>query len=177
MNITDKLISHISEQYPEYKAVPVQHSDLVFEERVRMNCFYCGKWNMSWKCPPKIPEIDFIKMFSEYENLAFVYCRYPFTKENYNTVRTESSVMLHHTLLKLEKFLWDCNNATAISFIGGSCKLCKNGCGSERCNNPYNARSPLEATGLNVIKTAKKCGIEINFPPDGAIIRIGMILY
>ena len=86
-------------------------------------------------------------------------------------------MMLHHTILDLEKYLWDNNNSTAISFIGGSCKLCKNGCGSEHCNNPYKARSPLEATGLNVVKTAEKCGIDINFPPDGAIIRIGMILY
>lgn len=177
MNKTDNLIAHISKNYPDYKAVMIKHSDLVFEERVKMNCFYCGKYNANWKCPPKIPQIDFEKMFSEYENLAFVYCRYPFTSENYSNVRNESTVMLHHTLLKLEKFLWDSNNSTAVSFIGGSCKLCKNGCGSERCNNPYNARSPLEATGLNVIKTAERCGIEINFPPNGSIIRIGMILY
>jgi len=48
--------------------------------------------------------------------------------------------------LKMEKLLWEKNNSTAISFIGGSCKLCKNGCGSDKCNNPYMARSPLEAT-------------------------------
>ncbi len=27
-------------------------SRLVFEECVKMNCFYCGKYNISWKCPP-----------------------------------------------------------------------------------------------------------------------------
>lgn len=177
MNGFERFFTHISKTYPNYKAILIKHSDLVFEERVKMNCFYCGKYNANWKCPPKIPEIDFKKMFLEYDNLAFIYCRYLVTSENYNTVRNESSVLLHHTLLKLEKYLWDNNNSTAISFIGGSCKLCKNGCGKEGCNNPYNARSPLESTGLNVVKTAKNSGIEINFPPTDSIIRIGMILW
>ncbi len=171
-------VDHVHKQYPDYCVVPVKHADLVFEERVKMNCFYCGKWNLNWKCPPRIPSVDFSIMFSEYEYLALVYCKYPFTSENYTVVRNESSIQLHHTLLKLEKFLWDHNNSTAISFIGGSCKLCKNGCGKEHCNNPYNARSPLEATGLNVIETAKMAGgLSICFPPEEFIIRIGMILW
>lgn len=176
MGKTD-LISYVSQNFPQYKAVQISHTDLVFEERVRMNCFYCGKWNANWRCPPRIPDIDFKKLFAEYENLALVYCRYPFTEETYNTVRSESTVMLHSTLLELEKYLWECNHPTAISFIGGSCKLCKNGCGKERCNNPYKARSPLEATGMNVVKTAAKAGIEIEFPPNGSIIRLGMIVW
>lgn len=172
------LIDHVAEKYPDYYIVPVKYEDLIFEERVKMNCFYCGKYNVNWKCPPKIPaSIDFQKMFGEYDNLALVYSRYYFNADNYNMVRNDSTTELHNTLLKLESFLCEHNNSTAISFIGGSCKLCKNGCGKERCNNPYKARSPLEATGINVVKTAAKYGIEIVFPPKDFIIRMGMLLW
>jgi predicted metal-binding protein len=55
--------------------------------------------------------------------------------------------------------------------------LCKNGCGADKCNNPYLSRAPVEATGLNVLKTAAKYGIDIIFPPKETMFRIGMILW
>ena len=160
-----------------YSIVPVKIEDFIFESRVKFNCFYCGKYNNCWKCPPKLPDLDYKQMFSEYDNAAFVYGKYEFDESNYQMVRNESSVLLHKTMLSFEKYLWNHNNSLAISFIGGSCKLCKNGCGKERCNNPYMARSPLEATGVNIVETAKKYGIEIIFPPKDYIIRLGMILW
>lgn len=176
-DLLNELSKQISDDKQKYYMVPIESSNLVFEERVKFNCFYCGKYNNCWKCPPKIPDINFRKMFSEYNNSAFVYGRFGFDDTNYQTVRNESSVLLHKALLKLEKLLWNENNSTAISFIGGSCKLCKNGCGKEKCNNPYLARSPIEATGINVILSAKKYGIDIDFPPKDFIIRIGLILW
>lgn len=65
----------------------------------------------------------------------------------------------------------------AVSFIGGSCKLCKNGCGKDKCNNPYLSRTPVEAIGINVVKSAKENGISITFPPENDIIRIGLLLW
>lgn len=171
------LTSYAAEQFPEYIIVPIKCEDIVFEERVKMNCFYCGKYNVSWKCPPRIPSLDYKKMFSEFNHIALVYCKYYFNEENYSLVRNESSIELHKTLLKFEKFLWDNDNSTSLSFIGGSCKLCKNGCGKEHCNNPYKARSPMEATGMNVVATAEKYDIKISFPPKDYIIRMGMILW
>lgn len=173
----EELYEIANQQDNNYDIVPIEYEKIEFEERVKFNCFYCGKYNVSWKCPPKLPDVDYRKMFSEYDNLAFVYGKYDFDENDYSAVRAESSVQLHKTLLKIEKYLWEHNNSTAISFIGGSCKLCKNGCGKERCNNPYMARSPLEATGVNIVKTAKKYGIEIEFPPKNYIMRLGMLLW
>ena len=64
-----------------------------------------------------------------------------------------------------------------LSYIGGSCRLCKSGCGKDRCNNPYLARIPLEATGVNVVESARKYGISIEFPVKEFLIRIGLILW
>lgn len=176
-SITDQLNAYIKEQYPDYQAVIISPKGLIFEENVKMNCFYCGKYNENWRCPPRLPAIDYPKMMSEFESGMFVWIECPYNESNYQEIRGESSISLHKTLLDLEKRLWDLNSSTALSFIGGSCKLCKNGCGKERCNNPYLSRSPLEATGVNIIKSAAKYGIQISFPPKNRIMRIGLLLW
>ena len=108
----------------------------------------------------------------------FVILKYDITDDtDFANIRTESSVVLHKLLLCLEKWLWEHNNSTALSFIGGSCKLCKGGCGKERCNNPYMSRSPVEATGIHVIKSAAKYGIELKFPTNKELKRIGLLLW
>lgn len=175
--IYEALAHYTSENYPDVQLMRCDPADAVFEERVRMSCFYCARYNACWRCPPRIPPLDYPKVFREFQNAAFVWVDMPFTKETYADVRTESSVRLHHAILELEKILLAQHNDMYLSFIGGSCKLCKNGCGKERCNNPYLARIPLEATGINVVKTAAKYGIEISFPATTHMMRIGMILW
>lgn len=142
-----------------------------------MNCFYCGKYNVNWRCPPKVPDIDFKKLITEYEKIAFIYVCMDLKGADYNIVRNDSSVYLHRGLLLCEKWLYEHNDPTAISFIGGSCKLCKNGCTPDKCANPYQSRTPVEALGINVIKSAEQFGISIKFPTTAYMIRIGMLLW
>lgn len=170
-------VANGSLEEPLFSIKEVFASDFVFEESVIFNCFYCGRYNQNWKCPPHLPSIDYKKMLSEYDHLAFLWLDLPYTDETYSDVRSESSVLLHKTLIKLERHLWNEDKSTAISFIGGSCKLCKNGCGADRCNNPYLSRSPLEATGVNILKTAAKYDIDIQFPPNGSLVRLGLIAW
>lgn len=150
----------------------------VFEECVKMNCFYCGKYGRNWRCPPNLPDIDYPRMFSEYDEGLFVYFTFDVTnKAQFENIRAESSITLHKVLLQLEKWLYNHNRATAISFGAGSCKLCKGGCGKDRCNNPYMSRSPLEATGVNIIKTAAQYGIKVKFPTEERLMRLGLIMW
>lgn len=173
-----ELLSFLSQQYPLAEAVFVNPTAIVFEENVKMNCFYCGKYNNNWRCPPNLPDIDYAKMFSEFDEGLFVALNYPITdKLRYEDIRTESSITLHKILLTLEEWMWNHNAANAISFIAGSCKLCKSGCGKDKCNNPYMSRSPLEATGVNVVKSAHKVGINISFPTEKKIMRVGLLLW
>jgi len=174
----NELIAFLKESNPIAEGVFIKPNELVFEENVKMNCFYCGKYNNNWRCPPNLPNIDYQKMMNEYNMGLFVSLSYEIVnKEEYTTIRNESSVVLHKTLLALEKWMWNHNRSNAISFTGGSCKLCKSGCGKEKCNNPYMSRSPLEAIGVNVIKSAHKYGIEIKFPTDTKLMRIGLLLW
>ena len=173
----NELIRYLGEIAPLAKGAIISPTELVFEENVKMNCFYCGKYGNNWRCPPNLPDIDYKKMIAEFDYGMFVAYPFPVGDEDYSSVRTESSIVLHRAMLQLEKWMWEHNKSNALSFIGGSCKLCKGGCGKEKCNNPYMSRSPLEAIGVNVVKTAKKCGIDIVFPANEVITRCGLILW
>lgn len=174
----EEILEVIQKKYPYIQGMMIEPSDLVFEERVRMSCFNCGKYNSNWKCPGNMPkDIDYKKMVNEFDKGALIYLKMPLEGTNYNDVRASSSIMLHKAILEIEKILWQRDTALVVSFIGGSCKLCKNGCGAERCNNPYNSRSPLEAIGVNVKKSVEKYGIDVTFPPKDYMLRIGLVLW
>jgi predicted metal-binding protein len=159
------------------KIVSIGMDEIVFELKTKVNCFYCARYNNSWRCPPRIPDIDYHKMLNEYTHAIFVYQSYAVMPENLKEIRTESSLSIHRTLLDAEKYLYENNCSTALSFIGGSCKLCKSGCGAERCNNPYLARIPVEATGINIVKTLAKKGIAVSFPASSEMMRIGLLVW
>lgn len=178
MTELEKMINSIKNKYPYLQGVMIKPSKLIFEERVRMSCFNCGKYYTNWKCPGNMPQnIDYRKMVCEFENGAFVYVKIPLSNERFEDIRAESSIMLHKAILDMEKYLWEHNIAMVLSFIGGSCKLCKNGCGAESCNNPYKSRSPVEAIGVNVVKSAAEYGIDVLFPPGDYMMRLGLILW
>ncbi len=171
----EEMLAYVRKTFPLVKGKRIISDKLIFEERVKMNCFYCGKYNVSWRCPPNIPTIDYIKMLTEYENAAFIYVKMGL--EDYIDVRNDSSIYLHRALLLCEKWLYEHNNSMAVSFIGGSCKLCKNGCSPDKCANPYHSRIPVEALGINIVKSAEKFGIKIKFPTEDYMMRIGLLLW
>lgn len=174
----ENLLDFLHKSCNAAEGIFIEPSKLIFEENVKMNCYYCGKYNNNWRCPPNLPNIDYPKMMTEYDCGMFVALRYDIKdKGEYDIIRNESSVTLHKLLLSMEKWMWQNNSSNAISFIAGSCKLCKGGCGKEKCNNPYMSRSPLEATGVNVVKSAKQYGINIVFPTDKQMMRIGLLLW
>ena len=156
---------------------PIDIAKCIFEERIHLKCLYCEKYGNNWRCPPRIPNLDYKKIISEFDNIAIIYNYYTITQTNKDTVRYDSTNHLHKALLSLEKILFDNGNPTALSFIGGSCKLCKNGCDETHCNNPATSRIPVEAIGINVIKTAQAYGIEVKWPVVDTMLRLGMLMW
>lgn len=173
----DLVVQHIMDYNENAQVIIIDINEFVFELKTRINCFYCGKYNASWRCPPRIPDIDYQRMFKEFNHALILYQSYIVTPDNQKEVRIESSLSIHRTLLDAEKFLYEHNCVTALSFIGGSCKLCKSGCGVDRCNNPYLARIPVEATGINIIKTLEKRGVNITFPTNSEMKRVGLLVW
>ncbi|MBR2215360.1 MAG: DUF2284 domain-containing protein [Selenomonadaceae bacterium] len=152
--------------------------DVVFEENVKMNCYYCSKYNSNWRCPPNIPDIDYEKMFSEFDKGLLIKLEYQVkTYDSFSDLRRVSSNTLHKTLLMLEKWLWERGKSNAISFGAGSCKLCKDGCGKDKCKNPGLSRCSLEAVGVHVVKTCAMANIPIYFPPTDVLARVGLVMW
>jgi predicted metal-binding protein len=167
----------LAQHNPHLRMVKYHILSLVFEERVKVKCFYCSRYNAKWTCPPRIPDVDYQAAMRQYNNAAFVICELPLADGEYEEIRTQSTNELHKGLLYLERLLWDNDNPMSLSFIGGSCKLCKNGCAPDYCRNPGLKRIPLEATGCNVIKSLAKSGIKVSFLPSDVMRRYGLILW
>ena len=161
-----------------FEVIEISTSQIIFEERVRLKCFYCNKYNHKWTCPPKIPALNYESIIrNEYSKGLLVKYKENINEDNFEQVRNSTTVKLHQALLKAEKFLYENNNTLVLSFIGGSCKLCKNGCNPEKCNNPQLARIPMEAAGINVVKTAQNVGYDIVFPIGDSLSRYGLLLW
>jgi predicted metal-binding protein len=175
--IKKRLIALIKSKSPYLDAKTIDCSGLFFEERVLLNCFHCIRYNVNWTCPPNIPDIDYRKLILEYDNALMVYCRMPFAEKKLDIVRRDSTNILHRALLDAERFLWEHNYPLAKCFIGGSCKLCAQGCDPHRCRQPGLARIPIEAAGVNVVESAKNIDLNITFPPKDYLYRVGLLLW
>ncbi len=149
-------------KYSDMDAVAIRYEDLVFEERVRLKCFQCRNYRTKWTCPGRLPAFDFRKLLGEYEHLAVI------TGKDGNE--------LHRAMLYLEKELFSRNEPMAVSFIGGSCELCKDGCNKDACVHPEQARIPWDAIGCNVTRSLANIGVEVDFSGK-EICRYGLLLW
>ncbi len=181
MNNMQKIKSELFKKLLSTKKIEIfeiKTSDFCFEQRVELKCFYCSNYNKKWTCPPKIPKVDYKTIIqNEYKEGLIIRYSEEITKETFQEVRLRTTNMLHKILLDAEKFLYDRNVIMVLSFIGGSCKLCKNNCNPQKCNNPQLARIPMEATGINVVKTLKKINIDVDFPIENNLSRYGLLLW
>ena len=175
--MNDKLVELIRSKSPCLDAKSIDGSEFVFEERVLLNCFHCLRYDVKWTCPPRIPNLDYRKMIAEYDNALLIWCKVPFTKKSQSIVRRDSTNLLHRALLDAEKLLWDNNFPLAMCLIGGSCKLCTKDCDPHKCRQPTLARIPIEATGINVVESVKGAGLDITFPPNEYLYRVGLLLW
>lgn len=152
--------------------------DIIFQERVRVACANnCSHYGFKLSCPPYIPNLDYEKAIKEYEEGLIVLVGNKVENfEDFERKRTESTNTLHRILLKLEKEAFDRGYYLTSSFIGGSCKLCSE-C-NETCKYPELSRIPMEATGINVIKTLEKFDTYLKFPVRKykEFSRVGLLL-
>ena len=167
----------LKSKYPDLEIQELSAKDFVFEQRVRHKCYHCKNYGVKWTCPPRLPDVNYPTMFNEYDHFAVVICEVMLEDEDFEEKRRKSTNIVHRALLYLEAELYKRNESMALSFIGGSCKLCKDGCNKEHCANPYNSRVPWEATGCNVVKTLANINIDVVFPPKESLHRYGLIMW
>jgi len=157
----------------------VNPSDVIFDVRARFKCHSCKRYGQKCTCPPNIPDIDYFKaLFSSYHWALFVGIKRKVKPKEWEAVGKESSRTLHKMLLELEKQAFNRGCVFAISFIGGSCKMCETKTCSLPCKNPSVGRIPIEGTGVNVVETCKRLDVDIRFPVvlNETFWRVGFLL-
>lgn len=154
---------------------PIDPGTLVFEERVKLLCFLCGKYGTRRTCPPNIPDLNWKLVVNEYNNGLIVCLSTEFDREITVKSRRDSTMALYSVLMKMESILHDAGFPLAVSFGGGSCKIC--GDCVVPCVHPSKSRIPIEAIGINVTKTLAKCEIDLCWPPKGKYMRVGLVLW
>lgn len=154
----------------------IQTKDLVLDIRTSLNCLTCKRYNQKATCPPNIPSYAYFeKIYEKYNYGIMIGMKWNIEKD-YDIIREKSGVGVHRLLLKMEKEAFNFGYYWSVCFIGGSCRICGRDKCAPICKNPKLGRIPLEATGVDVVSTCKKMNIDIKFPVDKEMYRIGLLL-
>ena len=169
---------------------------VVIDEKVRLKCELprCAGYGHYLTCPPYVMPVEtFRRILSIYKWCLLVQVEAKdINSTDKGKGRINQSILkenrqLHRPFrLKLLQIVEALEAAAfkkglylAAGFIGGSCVLCDkcvNEKTSEVCRHPFRARPPMEAVGINVIRTVKNAGLSIHLSSSQNVIWTGLIL-
>ena len=148
-------------------------NDLVFDIRTRVQCVYCEKFGKKLTCPPNIPDLNYFKLFFQRYKRGIILIKcYELNEVN----RELSTREMTQKIIDLENEYKHQGFYYTAGFIGGSCKECEK-CPNSGCANIQRSRIPIEATGIDVIKTCEKIGCKLERPGyRNMFCRVGLVL-
>jgi predicted metal-binding protein len=163
------------------QVVPIDPSeDVVFDIRATYQCRTCSHYGKCHTCPPEIPPMEYWqKLVRSYTQGELCISIWEYTKQTFDEVRYNSAKKLHEHLIQSEKECFNKNQYWAVSLVGGSCRLCPEGCG-DTCRFPQKARAAMEGAGIDVIGTCALAGYSLPKYPHpnsgGTLARVGLLL-
>ena len=151
------------------------NADLIFDPKVREMCKSCKRYGKKATCPPHIESVEYYsKLLPRYSYGTIYYEIFP-ADGNAIEVGKKSSLKIYKKIASRRKKLFNDGHYLIMGLGAGSCKLCDR-C-SFPCPLPGEALIPIEATGIDVVRTMKKFGVEVKFPVNDTIYRIGALFY
>jgi predicted metal-binding protein len=169
---------------------------IVLDERVRLKCEVplCSGYGQYLTCPPYVMSMEtFSRILAlfEWSMLVQVEAKGLDSRDKTNkgidlTVIDEYDAYHHPFQMKLlevvesvEREAFKHGMRFATGFVGGSCVLCDE-CvedkASDACRHPFRSRPPMEAVGIDVIKTAETIGLPIQLSSSTNVRWTGLIL-
>jgi len=169
---------------------------VVIDERVRLKCEVprCAGYGQYLTCPPYVMSVEaFSKIRSSYKWGLLVQVEAKDIdstdkdKGRINRTILKENRKLHRSFkLKLLEIVEAVESAAfkkgmrfATGLVGGSCVLCER-CvddkSSQVCRHPFRARPPMEAVGIDVVKTAQNAGLPIHLSSSKNVVWTGLIL-
>ena len=189
--MTEDHIKELCEKALSYgasKAVPMAVSNVVMDPRVSLKCQIprCVHYGRNLMCPPNCvkPE-EFAKALERYESAILVQAKIitdlasmerrlgatslveVINDEDYRRQLRASTRSFEEILTKLERDAMKMGHRFALALSGGTCSLCEECAGitpGEPCRHPFEARPSMEAVGIDVVLTAEKAGVPVEFP-------------
>ena len=176
------------------KIIPSER--VVIDERVRLKCEVprCSGYGRFLTCPPHVMSVDaFSRIRSGYRWGLLVQVEAKnidstdkgkgridraILKEN-RELHYPFKRKLHEIVEAVESAAFKKGMRFATGFVGGSCVLCER-CVSEEfsnaCRHPFRARPPMEAVGIDVVKTAENAGLPIHLSSSKNVLWTGLVL-
>ncbi len=152
-------------------------AELSFQEEVVGMCKqnYCGMYGKTWTCPPAVGSLSALKeKCLAYEN-AFVFTTKHDLEDSFDI---EGMTLAREKHAVMEKEILSALQGQPFLFLGaGACNVCKT-CTypTAPCRFPDQAKTSMEACGINVVELAKE--VHINYV-NGAntVTYFSLILY
>jgi len=103
----------------------------------------------------------------------------PEAVRDYMQALRDSQNLLHGIIIQIESLCLREGYSYAAGFGAGGCTLCDECVGAASglpCRHPYQARPSLDAVGINVMATARKAGVPLDFSSGGARSWVSLVL-
>lgn len=177
----EQLIKDVKEMNVLNAAV-VNVTDINFSDEVRKYCEKnsCGKCGTNWACPPGVgPVAELKRKAHEYEKGIILQTVHQIAN-SFDLKGMMAGGKVHEQVLRavlpLLKEKYDFSKTLVLG--AGPCTICEI-CSYEEgqpCRFPDKALSSLEAYGIDVVSSVKRCNIPYNNGP-GTVSYIGLILF
>lgn len=180
-----------------YKEIKIEQ--IIFEPDVQSYCntkdYKCPNYNHSWACPPVSPYLEY--EVAKYSRFYLIYYKFnlnayinKYQKKNSSKNNKEILYSLYsqyiirdHLEEEILNFLKEYKAIYKEKLIlwDGFCRKCykeKLSCTYDKkmpCR--YNLRYSMEAVGINVDKTVRNIGINIEWPPIENVYRFGLVCF
>jgi len=185
------------------EAVVISARDIVLDERVLLKCMVpmCANYGVNLTCPPNsISFDDFKRILGKYScaillkisdiandkpegmkgqnSLSEIWKSNTIDGMDYLQALRQGQEKLYSIIEKIESLCLQKGYNFAAGLSAGGCSLCDECVGKSSklpCRHPFKARPSMEGMGIDVMATASKAGMKLEFN-QGTSSWVGLIL-
>ena len=139
-------------------------TEIFVEHWPRLKCqFGCSNYGVKGACPPLLPPIDEVKaIMQEYDHAVLIRHEFVYPDDD---IFLKQIVSVQKRVVALERDVFLAGYYKTFLMMAGSCALCKT-CTAEgtreKCKQKMKARPGPDAMGIDMYKTVRNAGYELN---------------
>jgi predicted metal-binding protein len=139
--------------------------DITFRREFRDACERntCGKYGLTWMCPPAVGDIDDLIARASAYRRAFVFQSVGLLDDSFDIEGMEAAARKHNELLQSIFSIMETCTDDFLKLGAGACMVCRETCAKslgKPCRFPEKAIASMEAYGIAVSELAELCGMK-----------------